>query len=1700
MSHALPAAVVPFKWCRSAGAWPSGAAALGPRTAHRPPATGAPAAARATTPPTRFDIALTEGPPPATRPDGTRPPPTAINTAPEAAATGAISCSEGRLAAGGRWQPAEDGAAAGANMCGPELRERLGMDRLRRRLQLPALRASRVRPLLARPAGVCASNIEQRLSRAREALLAKIDRVRPNKRRPRSASLPAGRRSPGDRPAPLPAALSVSTVDLSQPEPAPAVLQPGYSTTSVETSATFRFRRPESYENILLSERRRCRSEVSLDSGDEVLARLRAMERARAIGRPQPELSLPAARPVEVVRPMRGRKAPPPRPPPPRTSPSRASSVSSLHPPLPTLQEEKQPSPASSPHRVPPAKGVRRSVPGREPVHPTTPPPPPPQASAALKPLPKSMAALPVPAANSYDYSAGRVAGGGGRPGAPLKPPRSRSPQVIAGSPAPSTGPPSLRALSDVSDASTPSAFRRETGDISDDFSSPKSSGYDSAGSPEAPRALGASVFYTLPPKPRAASERLLSPTESWTSGTSTVRAASVDGGPTPPPRTLRRRKRPRLTPPTNRTSVFREAFQSSIRNPEVQDVDNGFFENFAQLPRRQQLLQQTSRDQAEESLRDLVVPLSLTDGSVRLPRDQGITPQQAEELYVDALYAARNPLGCDAPSAELVSEIEQLLRELFSPSEEQHAACLTKLEHLGTPDICLSCTVLGAKGLRAKDVNGLSDPYCMLFINNEERRETHVCQRTLNPTWNETFKLALENPSTDILKVEVWDYDMEENLAQRIGKVSDIKDLKGITRYMKEVAKGKSHDTLGHVQIPLKDIPALGVEQAYKLQRRARDQGGKERPGRAEKERGVVQLALRFHNVRGAAQRHQHVARHVRLQLAVVGAARRQFDGEPFTWRAESLPAAGRALLAQHAAWGNLSRAERLVAAWAAYAEVHCAAPLDYKFLFTQLQNVKQCLQEGDVTAADVTRFVETLQRFTDHCYETIQMHRHMFNPQSAATFHSIEYLLRCLVLLSEFPELVRRASQKLDDPVPPVPNEEKVLNPKRHILTALRHGNEDWYRHVYASTKRESEEQPGQDARCQSLILLINMLYADVKRGLESYNQIFSRILGVNYFSVAYLQFAEKLKQEIGPIVDEISRSLPTVEYKEGATENLSSPEGLDMGTSLFELYLAVQLFTSLREQLPEEDTRSEPAPLQDAYLWFASAVNRWLDIACYKAMHRIKRAIELDQATQVHTFVNHSSSAVDTVAVFYQIKTFWKQLSWPDAIGSYGFVTKVLDDITRSATFYVAQMHRHLKACGYSCPTRPFNFTQELCLALNNVEFVREQINPLPNELGFETVFSAMEEQLGSQGTIQCRMTLQNVIDQAIEDMEHGISDMVDGSVAQMMPQVHAYLSQLSQPHCHLVPADNIISYLDTNLMLLYPRLHPANLRRVLESIWVQVLQAVVDTTSRNSKKETEYFGTMCSLVNALVEFINGDDKGLPMDAIHTDVYKKFVHWVNVYKCDPEKLISMYYARKYDIQEQEAESPQGKLATKAFFVDNVLRVEVLNARGIRPSDPDTCDAYVKIQLMPENLTPTMEKIQTKIQKKTVFPLFDEVFEFHVDRERLVAKEAHLVFTVKDHHTLVESELLGEAVLPLSRLQNVAFSQARQVEQQLLNLTPVRMRAEQTEIFRALVDKSSWSPVAAEFVRKLTKRLKRDSAHPAGATTTISRRLFKS
>lgn len=83
-----------------------------------------------------------------------------------------------------------------------------------------------------------------------------------------------------------------------------------------------------------------------------------------------------------------------------------------------------------------------------------------------------------------------------------------------------------------------------------------------------------------------------------------------------------------------------------------------------------------------------------------------------------------------------------------------------------------------------------------------------------------------------------------------------------------------------------------------------------------------------------------------------------------------------------------------------------------------------------------------------------------------------------------------------------------------------------------------------------------------------------------------------------------------------------------------------------------------------IQSYYNWFRGGVGHWLDIAVYKALRRIDRAVEFDTLQAIDNSLQYSSSAVDTLSIFYQIKVFWTQLAWPDVEGSYTFIAKIID----------------------------------------------------------------------------------------------------------------------------------------------------------------------------------------------------------------------------------------------------------------------------------------------------------------------------------------------------------------------------------------------------------------------------------------------------
>lgn len=60
-----------------------------------------------------------------------------------------------------------------------------------------------------------------------------------------------------------------------------------------------------------------------------------------------------------------------------------------------------------------------------------------------------------------------------------------------------------------------------------------------------------------------------------------------------------------------------------------------------------------------------------------------------------------------------------------------------------------------------------------------------------------------------------------------------------------------------------------------------------------------------------------------------------------------------------------------------------------------------------------------------------------------------------------------------------------------------------------------------------------------------------------------------------------------------------------------------------------------------IKDFHKWFHGGVAQWLDIAVLKALQRIEKAVELDNLNPVDETVKYSSSALDTLTIFHQVR---------------------------------------------------------------------------------------------------------------------------------------------------------------------------------------------------------------------------------------------------------------------------------------------------------------------------------------------------------------------------------------------------------------------------------------------------------------------------
>jgi Ca2+-dependent lipid-binding protein len=77
---------------------------------------------------------------------------------------------------------------------------------------------------------------------------------------------------------------------------------------------------------------------------------------------------------------------------------------------------------------------------------------------------------------------------------------------------------------------------------------------------------------------------------------------------------------------------------------------------------------------------------------------------------------------------------------------------------------------VYQARDLSAKDINGKSDPFCVVELDSTRLR-THTIYKTLDPIWNKSFIIPVQDIHS-VLELTIYDEDMNKT-TEFIGKVA---------------------------------------------------------------------------------------------------------------------------------------------------------------------------------------------------------------------------------------------------------------------------------------------------------------------------------------------------------------------------------------------------------------------------------------------------------------------------------------------------------------------------------------------------------------------------------------------------------------------------------------------------------------------------------------------------------------------------------------------------------------------------------------------------------------------------------------------------------------------------------------------------------------------------------------------------------------
>ncbi|XP_073955464.1 C2 and C2B_Munc13-like domain-containing protein staccato isoform X4 [Choristoneura fumiferana] len=1108
------------------------------------------------------------------------------------------------------------------------------------------------------------------------------------------------------------------------------------------------------------------------------------------------------------------------------------------------------------------------------------------------------------------------------------------------------------------------------------------------------------------------------------------------------------------------------------------------------------------------------------------------------DELYLEILYEIlHNVGGCDVGCEAGQHAMLSYVQDAFKISNDKHTELLTQAEAKEPPELMLNVELIEAKDLVPKDPNGLSDPFVTMYMmsNSSHRYNTSVKSGTLNPVWEEHFSLPMrENHQDDSLCLEVWDFDPAETVKEKMTKIFEVKGVKGLRKLMKEIAITASygkHDNelIGTTNIPLKSIPAQGMTMWFNLSKKSK-----------LRRQGVVKVRLNFSsekNSQVAAQEHRHLLRILLLHEL------EHSKVAPFWW-CGNFSAPAEAILTQHAAQSGLTNTDNALAQWSVYCALTVDHPLSFALFNMLLEKITKPLQSGLVQEEDVKLFWDGARKLLPTCYAQIRKLRKK-TAGDKTVMKTLREVMKVLYRLSmlDAPESIDLFPTNLYGWLRNT--EDGKLTIHEVLNQAAIQGASDWFVHILDNNECKDKTE---ESRLQHLIRVIQLVRSDLQRAIEYHDRVFIEVMNFPYSKALYGLYESKIASLVEPDVIEVCKRLKRLNYNEGSTNSVHLAGGINgetgmgapqvgdeplaMGTTLFELYLALQRFLTLGQGLNVTDWSSYA--ISKFHWWFFGGVAQWLDIAAYKALTRIEKAVDLDTLVALDTNVKYSSSAVDTLQIFYQIKIFWTQLAWPDVEGSYTFVAKIIDDICRCCVFYSDRMSGRVDNVGRVATVfeERFEVTNEWCVAINNIDYVRQSLEPFVVELGMDEIIQRLCEAKSPVEAQRCKDTLQCVMANAIDTVKNKIVEILEIMVKKMMPSITRFLMEGAELlHQDCSSMERVMRYLEANLDTLYQHLNNDNFSRTLDIVWEQLGEVLYELIQANLEKEKiatrirlirrryfeknkisphtnftlfrhrkvkitryinprrlnksaaanldakrrppSFFSNLHECLKIMVRSFRQDNK----DIYSSETLKRVEYLLKLHGMETRELIHQYHLERWQEQQAITEPKMGILTVRAQFYEDNLKLEILNARNLVATDSNgLCDSYVRVAFLPEDAFANVLKPKTQTHSKNLFPLYDEMFQIPLTSEQRRTPDGLIQFIIKDKDMFsMNNAFVGEAYLSFSDVPETPAPISSLPQQHLFLMRPSSIDG---DAIKALESRQG-DKQAREFLKKLRQKM---------------------